>query len=232
MPQRNWVREAIDSAWTEARSFCATAFDVACHPGRFGADWVNGGGAMNPLGFFATSLAVVGALGQLDRFWPEPGKSDPSLAGDLLDAAGPYLHATVLALLVHAVLRVRGSRRSALDSVAAALYGAGVAQVLATAMLALIQLSYRKPLSAVSQARFGVPLISVAILGPSIFFAVVLVLALAAMHRVSWRWPAVALIVAWILTGVFMSAVHPPGKYGLHPVVELSKKHVSVGLGM
>src|SRR5580698_6115041 len=105
----NWAREAIDAALDETRGYLSTAWGFARHPGVFSAEWAAGERrAMNPLGFFASSLAVIGVLGQLDRFWPAPGESKPSFLRDVLEALGPYVHAVALALLIHLLLRARG----------------------------------------------------------------------------------------------------------------------------
>jgi hypothetical protein len=235
--RHNWAREALDSTLDEARSFVRTAVAFARRPGLFMEEWEAGTASrMNPLGFFATSLAIVGACGQLDRFWPSPGESKPSIVGDALESAGPYLHAAVLALLVHAVLRSRGSRRPLLDSVAAALYACGIAQVAATLLLACIQAGFRRPIAEVAQSSVGIDFVAVAILGPAVFFAVALVVALSGLHRMPRRFPALALALAWILTGAILSWVNPPGRWGLHLVFGASTSAFSssanVGLGL
>lgn len=235
--RHNWAREALESALEEARSFVRTAVAFASRPGRFMEAWEAGTtSAMNPLGFFATSLAIVGACGQLDRLWPAPGESKPSFIGDALESAGPYLHAAVLALLVHAVLRSRGSRRPLLDSVAAALYACGIAQVAATVLLACIQVGFRRPIAEVAQSKAGIGLVAVAILGAAAFFAVALVVALSGLHRMQRRFPALALALAWILTGAILSWVDPPGRWGLHIVFNASttssSSNVHVGLAI
>jgi hypothetical protein len=230
---RNWVREAMESAVHEARLYLETGIGFARHPGLFASEWAAGERrAMNPLGFLATSLAIVGAFGQLDRIWPAPGGGKPSFLGDALEAAGPYLHAAVLALLVHAVLRARRSRRPLLDSLAAALYATGVAQVVATVLIALTQIGFRKPIVEFAQSSLGTALLSLAIVIPSLFFGVALVLALAAIHGMPRRWPAVALVLGWLLTGALLSWLQPPGRYGLHPQFGMSDKNVTVGLGI
>jgi hypothetical protein len=230
--EQSWAREAFDSALGEARLFLSTAWGFARHPGTFSAEWAAGERrAMNPLGFFASSLAIIGALGQLDRIWPAPGDDKPSFVGDALEAFGPYLHAVVLALLVHALLRARGSRRPVLDSVAAALYAGGIAQVAASFLLALLQAGFRRHISQVAGLPGTTPLIAVAIAGPAAFFAVTIVLALAALHGMPRRWPLLGFILAWLLTGALLSCLQPPGRYGLHPAFNFAADTATVGLG-
>jgi hypothetical protein len=231
-PAQNWAQEAIESALDEARLYLSTTAAFARHPGIFSAEWAAGERrAMNPLGFFATSLAIIGALGQLDRLWPAPGAGAPSFVGDALEALGPYLHAVILALLVHAMLRARRSGHPVLDSVAAALYAAGVAEVAAALVVALIQVGFRKPIPEVGQSPVGVACLAVAVIGAAIFFAVALVQSLAALHGMPRRWPAVALTLSWVLTGAILSLLQPPGRYGLHPLFTIRGTTVTVGLG-
>jgi hypothetical protein len=187
--------------------------------------------AMNPLGFFASSLAVIGVLGQLDRFWSAPGEGQPSFLKDALEAMGPYLHAVVLALLIHALLRARGSRRPALDSVAAALYAGGIAQVAASFFLALLQAAFRRPLGEIAQVPWATGLIAFSLIGPAVFFAVAIVLSLAALHGMPRRWPLLGFFLAWCLTGGILSLLDPPGHYGLHPVIRAASDTAHIGLG-
>jgi hypothetical protein len=175
----------------------------------------------------------VGCRGQLERFWPAPGDSKPSFLGDALEATGPYLHAVVLALLVHALLRARGSRRPVLDSIAAALYAAGIAQVAASIFLALLQIGFRRSIAEVAQMRAATGLIALSIVGPAIFFAVTLPLSLAALHGMPRRWPALALLLGWLLTGAALSWLNPPGRYGIRPAFKFdTDKTVTVGFGL
>ncbi|HEX4385977.1 MAG TPA: hypothetical protein VH083_23630 [Myxococcales bacterium] len=230
--ERTWAREAVDSALEEVRLYLRTAGSFARHPGVFSAEWAAGERhAMNPLGFFASSLAVIGVLGQLERFWPAPGDSKPSFLGDALEATGPYLHAVVLALLIHALLRARGSRRPVLDSVAAALYAGGIAQVAASFFLAVLQAAFRKPLGEIAQVRWATALIAFSLVGPAVFFAVAIVLALAALHGMPRRWPLLGFVLAWSLTGALLSLLNPPGHYGLHPVIRTASDTANIGLG-
>jgi hypothetical protein len=142
------------------------------------------------------------------------------------------LHAAVLALLVHAVLRSRRSRRPLLDSIACALYACGVAQVAATLLLALVQIGYRKPIVLVVQSSLGRTLLAVAIIGAAAFFAVAMVLALSGIHGMPRRFPALALALAWILTGALLSWLSPPGKYGLHLVFGAKIDGFNIGLAL
>jgi hypothetical protein len=230
---QNWARETIANAVEEVRSYHSTASAFARHPGLFMSEWAAGERrAMNPLGFFASSLAIVGTLGQLDRLWPAPGEPAPSFVRDALEAMGPYLHAVLLALLVHAVLRARGSRRSALDSIAAALYAGGIAVVTATFALEAAQASFRKPILEVVQTAAGLAWIAIGICGPTVFLVIALVAALASLHGMPRRLPAVAFALSWIATGLLLSWLDPPGRYGLHlSLAAKDGESIKLGIG-
>ena len=222
-----WPAEAFGSAVLEVRSYCGTAVSLLVRPRQFLRSWANGAASpMNPLGFFASSLVVVGSLKQIQRFSPVAGGgSGSSLLTDALAAFGPYLHYVILGMLCFVLLWLPGRRRGAILASGVALYAGGVASVLTSAVLEPILLLLRgraQPSDAVYQAHVG--WITAAVGGGFLVFALVLVLGLSGALGTRRATTAAALLVSWVLTGLVFGWVKPPGEYGFHLMLEIHRK--------
>jgi hypothetical protein len=150
-----------------------------------------------------------------------PRKDEPEgLVSAALDALGPYAHFVALALVCHAVLRARGGAAPLRATVALSLYAAGGP----AAALSLPFVVLASWLTATGQAsnvdlRKGSALFWLVIalgLLALVSFAATLALALARLHRVRARWPALGLALALLASAFFFGHLDPPGTYGIH----------------
>ena len=124
----DWVADAVRAFVRETSLFCRTAIGFSRHPGRFITAWAAGEQhALNPLGFLATSAAILGTARVLALMAMGDQDSPDSLWIQLLDALGPFAHYLAIGLLCHVVLRLLRVpiKRRATDSAAAALYAGG-----------------------------------------------------------------------------------------------------------
>jgi hypothetical protein len=221
----DWIRDAIHQARAELRLFFATALGFARAPKQFAAEWATGQRrALNPLGFLATAAAVLGGARSLVGRVVHFGDAAPTMAGEILDAAGPYVHYAALGVITHLVLRASGSRTPLRAAVAVSLFaGGGPAALCQLALLfALVPLHYiiaeRVSMIALSA------LTTISFTAYSSTFAA----GLAGLgHGRRWWWRLLGLLTAYLVTGVLFGLLHPPGSYGLHCVIGL--KHVLSG---
>lgn len=121
----DWVKDGVEKTREELALFFATAIGITLRPATFAREWSEGRRrALNPLGFLATSIAIVGPakhVGQLLMGVAEPG----GLRNELWQAAVPYFEYVVLGVIAHFVLRAFGSRAALRSTVGVCLYAGG-----------------------------------------------------------------------------------------------------------
>ena len=158
----DWLSDSLRVAWGELRLYLRTLLLISLRPRQFGASWVAGAGAaervMNPLGFLATTVVILGLAQQLVirlMYGPDADEDSP-LWFTCVKQIGPYAYYALLGSLIHGVLRLSGPIRRLRSSVAQALYvGAGPAS-LAT----LLTLAYFFTLRLLVGAKFGEEILS------------------------------------------------------------------------
>jgi hypothetical protein len=222
--ETRWVKDSLAATARELRAFAVTAAAATVRPARFARAWVEGSGAaLNPMAFMATAAALVTLAGTVAaRLGPLGGSS--TLAGEVLDSLGPYLHYVALGLICHATLRLAGSRRSLAASVAMSLYVGGGPGALATLVDLVVFLVVVRVFG---KANFT----SRELVTPAVMAAGALVwtvrLAVAAcfvgaftgLHQVRVGWVVLGLVVALLVTGLAFGLLAPPGRYGMHLVI-------------
>jgi hypothetical protein len=209
----------------ELRSFLRTAAAVTARPARFAASWAAGEReALNPLGFMATAAAIVTIAASVGaRVAPLPGGSS-TLLGEALDSLGPYVHYVALGLICHAVLRVAGSRRPVLGSVAMSLFLGGGPSTIATLIEVAMFLTLSRWLGKVNftgpeLTHLPVLAAGVVVWTVRIGVAVCFVRAFAGLHRVRTVWALLGLVVALAITGLIFGLLQPPGRFGEHLII-------------
>src|SRR5215831_6646140 len=125
-PSREWIAEAWTGTRTELATFFRTAARFVTRPAEFGRKWTEGDlSDLNPLGFAATSFALVGLAGTaLSRLFSDK-ESQGSLTNDVLSWLLPYAYFFILGVTQHLCLKLFRSRRPLRDSCAMALYAGG-----------------------------------------------------------------------------------------------------------
>jgi hypothetical protein len=250
-PGSDWIRDAIRQTAHELRDFFSAAFGFARRPGRFADEWYRGERrAMNPAGCLATAAAIAFPLQALyARLLP--GQANDSLASELLDSIGPYLHYAALGALAHGFLKLGGSSRRVAGSVGVALY-AGTLPGLGAALLVntgfALFLLFGSHGGVATHATGGLvatttgpnnePLavpfyLVLGVLAAFGFFVWAASAGLAGLHRVRQRWALLSLLGAFLITGVVFGQLDPVGEYGLHLRLRLWEGghfHVTAGL--
>lgn len=219
-----WLAQSVRLTLREVRSFARAFVGITFRPARFASAWVRGeAAAMNPLGYFAMSAAVMAVCTKVTSALLGWRRSD-GLAIDLLDAIGPYLHYVALGLLCHALLLAAGSRRTVRGSLALSLYVGGGPLALVTLInLVVVVCAYL----AFGKVNFDaseiltpavLPLVVIA-MGSRLAVVILFARALAGFHGVRTGWALVALVVALLVTGLAFGLLNPPGNYGGHFVI-------------
>jgi hypothetical protein len=222
--ETRWLADSLRLTLREVRSFAATAAAVTVRPARFARQWVHGQReAMNPLGYFATSAAIV-AVYQKVSFAVVGVKSEGALGTELLNAVGPYLHYVALGLLCHAMLRLRGSRRSMRGSLGLSLYVGGgpgaLVTVLNISMFVFAQLVYGKAnFSGDELMTPGLLVLAFLVFSTRLAFLAIFVRALSGFHEVRTGWTLLAFLLALTSTALGFGLLDPPGYYGGHFVI-------------
>jgi hypothetical protein len=222
----DWVRESLHQSTDELRMFLRTACVFTMQPRRFAAEWADQRRrALNPLGFFATAFAIIGATDI--AFARLTHSSDaPTAIDSLLGAGLPFVYYVILGIFSHAILRLFGSKRPLRGSCAMALYAGGGPMLAShaltlTATIVLAQINGHVEHSVTSHTPHGWIVLGGMLLA-FVLFLVTLLGALAGLHCrdgiAIWQ-TAVALLLAIIIAGFLFDAVKPPGEYGLHPVI-------------
>jgi hypothetical protein len=224
----DWIGAAIALALWEARRYFATMSAFCRGPQRFGARWAaDDADALNPLGFVATSAAMIGVLAQVLRPLLDDSGSD-SIWLALADWVRPYVLFGLFGLGGHVVLH----RKRARSSIALGLYaGAGpttIAAVLAMMVAGMLRSTLRVPagaslMTASLAAWVRIVAWSVSLL-PLVSFWGSFAPALAGLHHVSRRRAVVAvamtqLALALIAGALPMRSLSGQGGYLLPTVI-------------
>jgi len=222
--ETRWLADSVRLAVREARSFAAAVAAVTFRPARFASGWVTGERpAMNPLGYFATSVAIVAVCQKLAFAVVGAGEG----AGLLVEAAnaiGPYLYYVALGMLCHAMLRARGSRRTARGSLAMALYAGGGPFALATianlVAFTIAHLRFGKgEFSGAEMLTPQVLALGVVAFGSRLAALVIFARVLSGFHERPARWTWLALLLALGVTALTFGLLDPPGNYGGHFII-------------
>jgi hypothetical protein len=222
--ETRWLADSLRLTWREIRSFAATAAAATVRPARFAGQWVHGERpAMNPLGYFATSAAIVAVYRKI-AFAVVGTETDEGLGAEILDAVGPYLHYVALGLLSHAVLRLRGSRRTLRGTLALSLYVGGgpgaLVTVLNISMFVFTNLVWGKSNFAASEVLSpSVMTLAVLVFATRLGFMVIFVRALSGFHAARTGWTLLAFLLALTSTALAFGLLDPPGSYGGHFVI-------------
>ncbi len=219
-----WLGESVRLTLREARSFARGFAGITFRPARFASAWVRGeASAMNPLGYFATSAAIVAVCNKIASALGSRPRTD-GLAVDLLDAIGPYLHYVALGLLCHLLLRARGSRRTIRGSVALALFVGGGPLALVTIInlggTVYAHLAFGKVNFDTDEMMTpAVLVLAVIVFGSRLAAMFLFARALSGFHGVRTGWALAALVTALLVTGLAFGVLDPPGNYGGHFII-------------
>ncbi len=223
--ETRWLGDSARLAWRETRSFASAVAAITLRPARFARSWVRGEQqVMNPLGFFATSAAIVAVYQKVSFAVASRDAGGSGLIGDIANAVGPYLYYVVLGLLCHLMLRGRGSQRTVRGSLAVSLYvGGGPAAIVTIVNLTLFALAAvafgRSEFTVAELASPAILALAIVVFASRIAVLVIFARALSGFHAVATGWTILALVLAIVATGLFFGLVDPPGSYGGHFVI-------------
>jgi hypothetical protein len=234
-----WHRVAARKAADELREFASTLFAASFRPARFATAWAQGAdGALNPLGFAATSVAIVGATAAVVSLLLGGADEAESLSGLLVATVSPYTHYVLVGLLAHGLLRGLGSRLPLRGSIAMALYAAGgpfaLAELAIIFIMFLLKRFFTHDLSPSLVAGLP-PAAAHLVFALSVALAcaalVPLVASLKAVHRVGVVRVAFCLFVAVCATGLLYGALRTRAMFHLFGGFRLvlTPRHVAGG---
>jgi hypothetical protein len=190
-----WIRDLLAFWAAEVRLFLHTLGQFVRAPHAFGADWAEGRlRVINPAAFLAATwpLLLPADYG-LQHLLGWDHRRNVGLGIEVARALKPYLLVVPASLLIHAALRLGGSRRRLSSTLAMMLYG-----------VALVALGWVIGLGACYLFKAPRAIIFV-ISGAAAMWTA---LALAGLHRVRWplcaalymaAWFASAHVVNWVL---------------------------------
>ncbi|GAC1597342.1 MAG: hypothetical protein NVS4B10_06980 [Myxococcales bacterium] len=115
---------------------------------------------LNPAGFFAMVLALLGIAMKLIRWADQQTVPEGPPPIEVARWARPYLVGILMAVLAHTALRLLGSRRGLVASIALGLYGtafAGAAEVVATAAVLALRHTERRDMVLVAALAAFLP---------------------------------------------------------------------------
>lgn len=119
-----WLGDTLAMWWSDAKLFAATAARLALRPRAFGATWSTSEmRAMNPLGFMAVTWPLLLPLDYgLQQLLGWSRRTNVPLIVDVARAIRPYLSAIPIAVLLHVLFLVTGSRRRFTTTLGASIY--------------------------------------------------------------------------------------------------------------
>jgi hypothetical protein len=121
-----WMEGGLRQTRDELVLFVRTAWAITVRPTAFGRGWTRGTQpALNPLAFFATSLAVSGVLQHLIYRWLRVDESESSLLREILSNVFPYAWYLLFALIVQLSLRMKKLRLPFAATLGVVLFAAG-----------------------------------------------------------------------------------------------------------
>lgn len=217
-----WLREAAATVRDEAVRFMVTVLQCSRHPRRFAAAWFAGDTrAPNPIGYVSTALAVTAAARSLTAALI--GVDDHSgLWSSLAAATLPYAYYALLGVLSHLVFRLGGTTRPLSASLAIALYVGGGPGLLLTLSLDLDVLLYSLLTGRVQFEHgfvdappWAMPILLGLAMGTSALFVLALASALRGLHGGSRLRTFVAIVLALVVSGLLLSALHAVFRFSL-----------------
>jgi hypothetical protein len=228
----DWIVDGLRQVAGELKLYARTSLEFTLHPRRFAGEWASGARhALNPMGFLATTLGVLGpALVGLGRITHEDD-APSSFRADVLGTITPFAFYLLLGTIEHAILRLFGSRRRLRDSWAMALYAGGGPSTTSTlvvcALAAVVALAggptHINSFVGVSPAMW---LLIASAVGAQLFFLTSLALSLWGLHQPHgirlWH-VLLATVGALVASAILFGVLDPPGKFGIHLVVRLRK---------
>jgi hypothetical protein len=223
--ERRWLAESLRTAAAETILYLRTVAAVSLRPARFAARWLREEQrALNPLGYFATSVSLMAVVYSLLVRWLHLPGGNESFLAELLDASGPYLHYAALGLITHALLRLGGSQRTVTGSLAIALYvGGGPATLVTILNLAIYGLArgvlHRTEFVGTGALRPGSMALVVVAYASRVYMFVAFIRGLAGLHGIKARWVTLAFAVALVVMGLVFGLLNPPGHYGLRLLI-------------
>lgn len=209
----NWVRELWDRFFgnSEVQLYLAAMRGMTISPGPFAKRWATGERfAQNPLLFMATSAALLATIQSRVQDLVAPHAPRPSLTEHVFTALMPYVYYSVLAVTAHAVLRLCGSRRRVLSTVAMALYAGGawatLSMIAAFVLLGCRYLILGRPVvegvEQVFQQTGSTRLVFLPLTVGYGLFCRSLGFALGALHRTRWWTVPVAFAAGLLVAGL------------------------------
>jgi hypothetical protein len=217
-----WLREAVVAVRDEAVRFLVTVLQCSRHPRRFAAAWFAGETrAPNPIGYVSTSLAVTAAATSATAALVGID-SNSGLWSGLAAATLPYAYYALLGVLCHLALRLSGATRPLSASLAIALYVGGGPGLLLTLSLDLVILLYSvvtggSPLQhgIMDAPSWAIPILLVPALAAAAWFQLALAAGFRGLHGGSRARALIAMVLAVVVSGLLMSALHTVLRFSL-----------------
>jgi hypothetical protein len=206
-----WFGDALRAAWNETKLYLRTARSALLHPGKFAAAWSrNEAVGMNPLGFFASSLAAFALIGDIEQL----GHHDDGQTHTLWDAVGPvigpYVTYGMLAFFCFGILRLARQRAPLWALTGLLLFIAGPIEIIANLWVGVVS----RALSAHKHAGDVVGSVGTGLC--FLWFCVALVIAFSALYRLRRIWLGLLFFVSLTLSGLVFGNLLPPGPWGLY----------------
>jgi hypothetical protein len=201
----DWIREARRKYTLRLRDWATQAWAMTHSPHRFMQEWMSGQReALNPLRFLAVGLAATFLVDKLFRrllHLASPATDTPG--GWLNTTTGTTLYVILCGAAIHGMLRWR-SRAELRSSLAATMFAtSGPAALLSVAgwIVCLgIHLAHGN-LHVIDTPAGPLPLVAMAVGILALGWPVA---ALAAVHRMRWWWPLLALLGVYIAGGIII----------------------------
>jgi hypothetical protein len=207
-PDPPWVRDAARAVGHELAAYFVTLWAIASAPARFAAEWSDGRRpALNPLAFLLNSLAVVGPWRAIWARLLDPNPPTTPLWFEIGKPMLPVLISLVVTSWFHVLAVALGARRPLRSSMAITMYVSGGPLAILNFFTAPVVLYGF--INRFSPVGLWAVLVNFALLAA---FFVYLVIAEAALHRLSrWR-VTLAAVVAWFSFGAFSAwvSLHHP----------------------
>lgn len=199
----------------EAGRFIVTVLRCTRQPKAFAAAWFAGETrAPNPIAYVSTALAISAAARSATAAIVGL-HDDNGVWSSLATATLPYAYYVLLGVLCHAVLRFGGTTRPLRASLAIALYVGGGPGLLLTLSLDLDLLLYAVTTggaafgnSFAGAPRWAMPILLALALGTSALFLMSLASGLRGLHGGSRLRAVVAIVVALVVSGLLLGALH------------------------
>jgi hypothetical protein len=218
----DWVREAVRAVRNESVRFVVTALACTRHPYRFATAWVRGETeALNPIGYLSTALAITAAVKAVTTAILPLG-DDNGFWSNVSTATLPYAYYVLLGILCHAALRATGTTRALRASMGIALYVGGGPGLLLH-LLSYLDLWLYVGVTGTTHLEnnfqgapwWSLPLLMLPTLVVAGYFWAALAIGLRGVHATSRLRGSIALLVAVVISGMLLSALHSVFEFNL-----------------